>query len=390
MYEGRKRVKKVCFVIPNLGGGGAQRVLLNILRHIDHSKFDPHLILFEKKRFEKKGDLLFDLPSDINVRVLRSKKYRRFLKWFYFLKLVKLLKAEGPDAVVSFMWKLNAAVLLSKKMSRTKAKIIISERGSTAIYNGRFVNFQRSLAIRFFYPKAEKIIFPSRDMADKIVKSYGIEKQKMNIIHNPVDIAMITERAQERIEDPVYQAKNNIIISIGRLGKEKGFAYLIRAISLLSKNDIDCKLVILGEGAEENNLYNLSKELNIEDRVRFLGFRSNPYKYLARSKIFVLSSLYEGFPNVLLEAMALGVPSIATRCPTGPEEIITDEVNGLLIPQADEKALANAIKKLLLDKDLRERLSEAARKRAEDFRVEKIIMQYEDVIDNVCAASAEN
>lgn len=385
MYEGRKRVKKVCFVINNLGGGGAQRVFINILRHIDRSKFDPHLILFQKKNFEKKGDLLFDLPSDINVRVLRSEKYRRFLKWFYFLKLAKLLKAEGPDAVVSFMWKPNAAVLLSKKMSRTKAKIIISERGSTAIYNGRFVNFQRSLAIRFFYPKAEKIIFPSRDMANKIVKSYGIEKQKVNIIPNPVDIATITERAQERIEDSVYQAKNNIIISIGRLGKEKGFAYLIRAISLLSKNDIDCKLVILGEGAEENNLYNLSKELNIEDRVRFLGFRSNPYKYLARSKIFVLSSLYEGFPNVLLEAMALGVPSIATRCPTGPEEIITDEVNGLLIPQADEKALANAIKKLLLDKDLRKMLGEAARKRAEDFRVEKIIKHYEDVIDNICS-----
>jgi glycosyltransferase involved in cell wall biosynthesis len=304
--------------------------------------------------------------------------------------LTKLIEKEKPDVILSFMWYPNATALFGKLISRTKVKLIISERTSTFIYEGHFLNFLRNLAIRFLYPKADKIIFPSQDMANKMVKIYWRIKKKVNVIPNPVDIATINERTQATIEDPVYQARSNIIIAIGRISKEKGFSYLIRSISLLSKKSIDCKLVILGEGAESKNLQNLSKKLGVEDRVHFLGFKSNPYKYLACSTIFVLSSLYEGFPNVLLEAMALGVPSIATRCPTGPEEIITDEVDGILVPSADEKALANAIKKLLLDKDLRKRLSEAARKKADNFRVEKIIKQYEDVIDNVCSASAEN
>lgn len=373
---------KILFFIPTLSGGGSEKVTLQLLQHIGKRKFSPSLVLFEKK-----GQYLEALPSSIPIFELKKRKHKKALPWIVMFRLKKLIKKEKPDVFVSLMCYTNTLALIVKIMGRVQPKIIISERTSTYIYEGRFINFLRSLAIRFLYPKADKIVFPSRDMADKIMKSYGVEKQKVNIIPNPVDIATITERSQEIIEDPVYQAKNNIIIAIGRLSKEKGFLYLIKAIALLSKQGINCELVILGDGAEKISLQNLSKDLRVEERVHFLGFQSNPYKYLAHSKIFVLSSLYEGFPNVLLEAMALGVPSIATRCPTGPEEIITDEVNGLLIPPADEKALAHAIKKLLLDKDLRTRLSEAARKRAEDFKVEKIIKQYEDVIENVCEGS---
>lgn len=373
---------KILFFIPTLSGGGSEKVTLQLLQHIGKRKFSPSLVLFEKK-----GQYMEALPSSIPIFELKKRKHKKALPWIVMFRLKKLIKKEKPDVFVSLMCYTNTLALIVKIMGRVQPKIIISERTSTYIYEGRFINFLRSLAIRFLYPKADKIVFPSRDMADKIMKSYGVEKQKVNIIPNPVDIATITERSQEIIEDPVYQAKNNIIIAIGRLSKEKGFLYLIKAIALLSKQGINCELVILGDGAEKISLQNLSKDLRVEERVHFLGFQSNPYKYLAHSKIFVLSSLYEGFPNVLLEAMALGVPSIATRCPTGPEEIITDEVNGLLIPPADEKALAHAIKKLLLDKDLRTRLSEAARKRAEDFKVEKIIKQYEDVIENVCEGS---
>ena len=158
---------------------------------------------------------------------------------------------------------------------------------------------------------------------------------------------------------------------------------------MLAGEGIQCKLIILGEGKEKENLLKLVEKLGLNDRVSFEGFQENPYKYLARSTVFVLSSLYEGFPNVLLEAMALGIPSVATRCPTGPDEIITEGVDGVLIPPADEKAIADAIKKLLLDEDLRKRLSEAGKRRIQDFAVEKIVKQYEDAIESVCAESAE-
>ncbi|OGP30994.1 MAG: hypothetical protein A2073_01515 [Deltaproteobacteria bacterium GWC2_42_11] len=170
--------------------------------------------------------------------------------------------------------------------------------------------------------------------------------------------------------------------------QQKGFDYLLKAFSIVLSEGIACRIVIMGKGKEEGFLKKLAKQLNISDRVDFLGFQQNPYRYMLHSTVFVLSSLYEGFPNVLLEALALGVPSIAARCPTGPEEIIADGVNGLLVPPADEKSLAEAIKRLLTDEALRKRLGEAGKKCAEDFRVAKIIKEYEAVIEGVCAESA--
>ena len=134
----------------------------------------------------------------------------------------------------------------------------------------------------------------------------------------------------------------------------------------MSHNYID-KILLLND-----NLENYTKELDISHNVVFLGFQSNPFKYLSRATVFVLSSLWEGFGNVIIEAMACGIPVISTRCPSGPDEIITNEVNGLLVPVGDMNALAKAILRLLEDESLRKRIAEAGRKRAEDFRVKLI------------------
>ncbi|MFC1825838.1 glycosyltransferase, partial [Thermodesulfobacteriota bacterium] len=205
-------------------------------------------------------------------------------------------------------------------------------------------------------------------------------------IYNPIEVERVTQRSHEKIEHLWYDEKVPIIISIGRLTPQKGFSHLIKALAIVKKSGISCRLVILGEGKENSNLRKLAKKLRINDSVAFLGFQRNPYKYLRYATIFVLSSLYEGFPNVLLEALALGVPSVATRCPTGPTEIITDGVDGILVPSADHIALADAIKQLLLDSNLRKQLREKGKKRVVEFRVEKIIRQYEEVIEAVCGA----
>ncbi len=378
---------KIVFFISDLGGGGAERVLLNILRNIDRSHFIPILFLF--KRY---GILLSSLPQDIEVYSLKELK-GKFWYGFQWLNLLiqfaKHLRKIRPHVVFSLMWYPNAIAILAKILNGLNFKVIVSERTSTFIYESRFVNYLRSLVIHFLYPKADIIISPSKGIAEDLILSYGISKEKIRTAHNPVDLNTIHERAKESLNHPWYKNGEDIIIAVGRLGKEKGFDYLIKAISFLSKNGIDFKLIIIGEGNERKSLQSLAGELNLENRIDFAGFQENPYKYLSRSKIFVLSSIYEGFPNVLLEALSLGVPSIATRCPTGPEEIITDGVDGILVPPANEKALAEAIKRVLLDEALRKRLSESGRKRAEEFRVEKIVKQFEDVIEAVCAESAE-
>lgn len=377
-------MKKVCFLIPALDAGGAERVMLNLLRSLDRSRFTPLLVLLVKK-----GILLSDLPSDIRIRTVRGDKNGFFFKLLDSYRIAKLLNEERPDLIISFMWYTNAVTLFSRFIRRIKINIIISERTSTVSYEDFLSNFIRGVVIRFLYPFADTIIAPSYGIKRKLVNNSGISKEKVIVIHNPVDIRTIRVKAEEGLEHTWYQGGKNTLIAVGRLRREKGFAYLLRTVSLLSSEGIDCKLVILGEGKERKNLQDLVNKLRIEDKVFLAGFQSNPYKYLSRSTIFVLSSLYEGFPNVLLEAMALGVPSIATRCQTGPEEIVTDGIDGLLVPPADEKALADAVRRLLLDEDLRKRLGEAGEKRAEDFSSDKIVKEYEALIEGICAESAE-
>ena len=156
----------------------------------------------------------------------------------------------------------------------------------------------------------------------------------------------------------------------------KGYPCLIRAYHLISKK-ITSDLVILGIGEEEERLRVLTRELGIEERVEFLGFQENPYKFMKNASLFVLSSLWESFALVIVEAMACGVPVISTDCPSGPGEIITPGENGMLVSPADEKALAEAMLKLLEDESLRRKFSCEGKKRAEDFRIEKILPQYE-------------
>ncbi len=376
MHEGEKDLKRVFFIIPALHGGGAERVLLSILRYIDRSKFKPNLVLFVKK-----GELLSEIPPDIELVVLNS-------RWLILIKLAKLLREEKPDAVVSFMWYANLMSLLAGLLGRIKKGFIVCERyGLENSEEGQLAEFMRRLAIRFFYPGASLVLINSKAMGQQMESISRIPSDKLSVIYNPIDIERVKELSEEHAD--IEEENVPLIIAIGRLTSQKGFDILLKAFKIVHSDGIKSRLIILGKGEEEGRLKKLASELGIVDSVSLSGFVQNPYKYLVRSDLFVLSSLYEGFPNVLLEALALGVPSIATRCPTGPEEIITDGINGILVPPADEKALAEAIKRLLTDEDLRKRLGEAGKKRAEDFRVEKIIKEYEVVIENVCAQSGE-
>ena len=383
----RKDKLRIFFFIPDLNAGGAERVLVNIVNHVNRDRFTPFLLLFRKI-----GPLLSQVSGDVQICDLQHlhEKICRGFEWLdLVIRFIKYARQSRPDAVVSFMWYPNAIALAANSIGGLNLKIIATEHTSSATYKGKMIGLLRRLLIRALYPKANMIVAPSQGIADDLYLRYGISKKKLKVIHNPLDTNVILKKAGEPLEHPWYGKGESIIIAIGRLGQEKGFSFLIRAVAHLAREGTRCKLIILGEGTEKENLQRLVKELSLEDAVSLPGFQENPYKYLSRSTVFVLSSLYEGFPNVLLEALALGVPSIATRCPTGPEEIIIDGVSGILVEPASEEAMADAIKRVLSDAELRKKLAEGGRKRAEDFSVEKIIKEYEAAIDEVCAESAE-
>jgi len=369
---GKDNKIKIVFFLGGLGGGGAERVASNLMQHLNRNRFNITLVLCE-------DEVVYPIPDDIKKYVLLDNKKNIFFKHFTkILNFYRILIKEKPDVILSFIEYPNIINVLFKYIFPLRnIKHIISVRIYSSIYLKD--SFLVKTLCKVFYKKADKVIAVSKGCANDLNKRFGVPVDKVIAIYNPLDLKNIDKLKNEEIQDHWFKNDNPKIIAVGRLDKAKGHDYLLRAFKIVRENGINADLIILGEGKERDNLKNLAKELKIEDYVMLPGFERNPYKFVSKSGIFVLSSLYEGFPNVLIEAMACGVPVIATRCPSGPEEIITDGVNGLLVPVKDEKALAEAMIDLLMDKNKLERLAKEGRKKAEDFDVEKIVKEYEKV-----------
>jgi glycosyltransferase involved in cell wall biosynthesis len=224
------------------------------------------------------------------------------------------------------------------------------------------------------YHQADLIITISEGIAHELESTAQIEPNKMKVIHNPIELP-INE------EDPIIlpgnkNSDNLIILAAGRLTPLKNFPMLLKASALVSQ-EYQIELFILGDGPERQHLDDLSRKLNISSHVHFMGFVSNPQDYFAHADIFTLTSNHEGFGNVIVEAMAMGVPVIATDCPYGPREILQGGESGILVPVDDENALAVAILDLLDQSDKLEHLARAGKSRARDFSIQEILPQYE-------------
>jgi glycosyltransferase involved in cell wall biosynthesis len=370
--------RKILFLIPALPVGGAERVMIQILRRVDRSRFNPHLVLFQRS-----GAFLDHVPGDVDVHPLVPRKYYFLMRWLVYFKYKKCVSRLRPDVVVSFMWYPNFIALLEKRLSRVPRKVIVCEHSTLSFTKGgRLIGLIRKWMIRLSYPAADRVIALTGQMRQELMAGAPLSQDRVKVVHNPADIHELETLSKEPVDQKWFNPSVPLILSIGRLTIEKGFDHLIRAFSQIDGSH-PARLVILGEGEERGRLEGVIHQLGIGEKVCLPGLEKNPYKYLAHSTLFVLSSNFEGFPNVLIEAMALGVPCIATRCPTGPEEIITDGVDGLLVPPGDEKALAAAMTRLLKNATLRHRLSETGKRRAGDFEVKKIVKEYEDLISSV-------
>lgn len=371
-----KNCKKILFVITSLAGGGAEKVFLNILKYLDREKFIPYLAVFSHK-----GEYLPEVPQDIIVYDLKKKNRFDFFKLIILLAF-KIYPKIKPDIVVSFLIYTNLIVLIARKLSLIKPFIIISERNypSWVQKNLRMPGIRRMLIGRI-YSNADKIIALSKGVAKNLHSYFKVPKQNIQVIHNGIDLALIRSAVREPARDIAWIRDGTpAIIACGRLIYQKNYPLLLEAFAMTQKQ-VDSKLLVLGQGEDRVSLEELTRRLGIQEKVFFLGFQKNPYKYMAASDIFVLSSLWEGFANVVIEAMACGVPVISTRC-LGPEEIINDGINGILVPGESPEALAGAIIRLINDKRLTKRLIRGGYERAEDFRVEKMIVEYEKVINN--------
>lgn len=370
-------VCKLFILRPTLGQGGAEHVTLTLLQKLDREQFDLSLVLLRRD-----GELLADVPADVAVHVLGARNL-----WTCWWSLAWLLRREKPDVLFS-PGGTNVPAVLAKWLARIPLRLVLSERN---ILHHSKLTWKRRLMVwcqRLLYPYADGLTAVSEGVKQDMVEKLHLPPARIQVIYNPIVDDSLATLAKEPIEHPWFHEDVPIILGVGRLVVQKNFALLIRAFAQV-RAQRRARLVILGEGPLRQALLALANELNVADDLWLPGFDKNPFKYMARAEIFVLSSLHEGLPGALIQAMACGTAVIATDCPAGPSEIITPEQDGILIPVNDVATLTEQIKRLLDNPDLRQRLARQGQQSSQRFAVNPVIEQYTQVLGQSSAVAVK-
>ncbi|MGB2783620.1 MAG: glycosyltransferase [Atribacterota bacterium] len=371
---------KVAFFLPSLEGGGAERSIVNLFKNLNKRNYKISLILGERK-----GDFIEEVPKEVLIVDLKTSNSFKI-----FFKIIRYFRKEKPDIFISTFPRFNIINIIAKIFSKVKTKIIITERTTFSLLSTTAETFSHRLIarfllpslIRFIYPKADVIVCISKGIAHDISKIIRYADNKIRVIYNPVTDERIYKLAKESVKYTWFSnLEIPVILSVGRLIKAKDYPNLLQSFSLVLQKQ-PAHLVILGEGTEKEKLKRVAQKLGIFKNVAFLGFQKNPYKYMARCSVFVLSSYREGFGDVLVEAMACGVPVVSTNCP-GPKDIIESGKNGILVPIDNKKALAEAILKVLNNPYLSYKLSKEGKKRASFFSIKKSAKEYEKLFQEL-------
>lgn len=362
---------KTMFFAASLRGGGAERVTVHLLTYLDRNRFDPTLVLVQPE-----GEFLHSVPTDVEVISLNRPRVR-----YAVPDLIRLLRARKPDVLVSIMRHANATAVVAKLLARSPARIVLTEHSFLSrSVSAESKSVLRMLISRLLYPSSDRVVTVSHGVAADLVSTLSLSPGKTVTIYNPVVGDSLQALMREEVSHPWFSSDRAapVILGCGRLTTEKGFRYLVEALSLI-RGDTDARLAIIGKGPQRSALKALVDDLELSNRVELLGFQPNPYKFMARADLFVLSSLWEGLGLVLIESMACGTPVISTDCPSGPGEVITDGVDGLLVPPRDPEALSDAIVRVLEDRHLADQLRRNGQRRAQDFTVDRSVRQYEEL-----------
>jgi glycosyltransferase involved in cell wall biosynthesis len=375
---------KLLFLINEFGRGGAERVVSLLLQHLPtrlpDSKFSLYLL--------DKSEISYPLPKSIEIYIASKRHHSNLAKFLNIFalarKVKKYIKENNIDIVISFLTRANYVNVLSK-LYGAGHETIISERNTPGIiYNtGTVSGAINRLFIRRLYARCDKIIAVSTGVKNDLEKNFNIPPEIIEVIYNPFDSGAIEKSALQSVEHR-WLGKNGLktVISLGRLEKQKNHQLLLNAFCRTLKKIPQARLIIIGEGRERSALTRLSRELKIDTKIDLIGQMEDPFPYLARADLFVLSSIAEGFPNALVEAMICACPVISTDCPSGPNEIIINKDHGILVPLNNAEALSKAMIMLLNDETLRINMKKNAKKRSNAFALKRIINQYADLLMN--------
>ncbi len=330
--------KRVAIMLYRLKFGGAERVMLTLAE-----AFIKRGLVVDLVACEAKGEFLESVPNGINIINLDTLGTFKAAK-----RLIQYINCDKPDSILANGDRCTMAAYLARKRASIQPRVL------TVVHNDligpislvspkhRFLAKIKKIPMSYIYPKLDRVVAVSNGVADSIAKFLNYPRKAIEVIYNPIDIKGIREKAKEPTNHPWFDKKDRpIIISVGRLSPEKDFSTLIKAFALVLK-ERQTRLVILGEGLERPYLERLITELGIGDSVALLGFQDNPYKFMKKADLFVMSSIFEGLPTVLLEAMAIGTPIVSTDCPSGPAELLVQHPERI-VPMRNPNKLATTI-----------------------------------------------
>ena len=325
--------KRILFLLPSLTGGGAERVFTTLLRHLDRARFEPHLALLQAQ-----GAYIGDIPKDVPVHDLRVSRVRYALP-----RIMSLIWKMRPQTILATMGHLNIALISAKPFFPTYTKLLVRE---AVIPSALFREENQNIRLwgwlyRTFYKRADRVVCLSDSMVSDLVDNFAIPREKLVRIYNPVDTEKVRELAQTG-KNP-FNGAGPHLVAAGRICRQKGFDVAIDAMPAVLQRFSGAQLVILGEGPLEGELKEQARNLGLQEKVIFLGFQANPWLYLKHADAFILPSRYEGLPNVLLEALALGTPVVVSDCPGGIREIKESVGRMAVVPPENPRALGEAI-----------------------------------------------
>lgn len=369
-------VTDIALFLPSLHGGGAERVMLTLANAMSARGYAVDLVLGTAD-----GAYLKDAAPKLRVIDLGCKRVIKAL-----VPLARYLRQDRPKTMLSALNHANIIAIVANILAGRKTRLVVSEHNTISVeacsartLTARSVYFLTSKS----YLHADSVVAVSKHAAEDLERFAGLKPDSVRAIYNPFDLGLIAQQAAIAPDHPwLASGQPPLVIAIGRLTEQKDFPLLIRAFAQVRAKRV-ARLLILGEGELRSKLNGLTAEVGLTDAdVQMPGFVPNPFSYLQRSSVFVLSSRWEGFGNVIVEAMACGTPVVSTDCPSGPREILEDGRWGRLVPPGDVESLAQAIESVLATP--RDLLPDV-RTRAKDFDQHIAVDAYLDALGVVPA-----
>lgn len=370
LRENSPHSRRLAVLLSFSGGGGVERMMLNLLPAFAAHGLEVDLLaLFRRGQnrveIDKQAVRLIDLPVRHTHLALPA--------------VARYLRRERPAALLAAKDRAIRVAALARRIAGVQTRVVgrLGTHLSTALAEKPpFMRWLRCQPMRWIYPQVDHIVAVSHGVAEDTLSVTGLPLERLSVIRNPVIAPRMLAKSLEPVAHPWFEKPGPpLLLGAGRLTRQKDFATLLRAFAKLYRQQ-GCRLMILGEGRLRGQLEKLAADLKVSEAVSLPGHVANPHAYMAKASAFVLSSRWEGSPNVLTEALALGIPVVATDCPSGPAEILAQGRYGPLVPVGDVGAMAKAIEQTLVHPIAPSVLQQAVA----DYTVERSAQHYLQVL----------